>query len=261
MHPRVSLHQVAFAAEPTARFLDFCDAIGVRHCTLATPLLQPGATPGASVKVGCLNHPFALHPDLEHDSGAAVEGLMRAIATAADLGAPAIYLLTGGRGALSWEQAADRFAALIAPCRDAAQGAGIALLVENASPLNADIHMAHTLPDATRLARIAGIGVCIELHACWTEGALRENLAAAMPLAKLVQVSDYVLGDRTSPCRAVPGDGVIPLDAILRDVLDLGYQGLFDLELTGPRIAAEGPAAACTRAARILSDLLDRLGA
>lgn len=82
-----------------------------------------------------------------------------------------------------------------------------------------------------------------------------------MPLAGLVQVSDYVLGDRTTPCRAVPGDGVIPLEAILRDVLDLGYAGLFDLELVGPRIEAEGAAVACQRAATYLSDMLYRLGA
>lgn len=265
MHPRVSLHQVALIYEPTAAFLDFCRSIGVQHCTLASPRLQSGEDRAAArqspVRIGCINHPFAVHPDLESDNGAAVEGLLHAIELAEEIGAPSIYLLTGGRGALSWEAAAQRFADLLAPCRDAAQKAGVALLVENASALNADIHMAHTLPDATRLARIAGIGVCVELHACWTEAMLRDNLADAMPLTGLMQVSDYVLGDRSTPCRAVPGDGAIPLEAILRDVLDLGYGGLFDLELVGPRIVAEGPRGACTRAARHLSDLLDRLGA
>jgi len=269
MHPRVSLHQVAMIAQPTAAFLDLCCSIGMQHCTLAILALdRPGEFAAAcevvaqgAVKVGCINHLFASRLDLQHHIGATTEGLLRAIDMAAQLRAPSIYMLTGGRGALSWEQAAARFAELVAPARDAAQAAGVALLVENASALNADIHIAHTLRDATRLARIARIGVCVELHACWMEGALRDNLAAAMPLARLVQVSDYVLGDRTTPCRAVPGDGAIPLDAILRDVLDLGYTGLFDLELVGPRIDAEGAALACTRAARNLSDLLDELGA
>jgi sugar phosphate isomerase/epimerase len=256
-------------AEPTATFLDFCCSIGVQHCTLATPALdRPGefeearASVGQGrIKVGCVNHPFAPRPNLQQDSGAATQGLLRAVEMAVELGAPSIYMLTGGRGGLNWEQAADRFTDLVAPAREVARQKGVALLVENASALNADIHMAHTLPDATRLATIAGIGVCIELHACWMEGALRDNLAAAMPSTGLVQVSDYVLGDRTTPCRAVPGDGAIPLESILRDVLALGYTGLFDLELVGPRIAAEGPALACTRAARYLSDLLDKLGA
>lgn len=265
IHPRVSLHQVALIDEPTSAFLDFCRSIGVQHCTLAAPRLQSDADRAAArdspVKVGCINHLFAVNPDLESDTDAAAEGLLRTIEVAEEINAPSIYLLTGGRGALSWEAAAQRFADLLAPCRDAAQKAGVALLVENASSLNVDIHMAHTLPDATRLARIAGIGVCVELHACWGEALLRENLADAMPLTGLVQVSDYVLGDRSTPCRAVPGDGAIPLEAILRDVLDLGYRGLFDLELVGPRIVAEGPREACNRAARYLSDMLDRLGA
>jgi sugar phosphate isomerase/epimerase len=269
MHPRISLHQVAFMGEPTARFIEFCGSIGVKHCTLATPMLEPPgeletarlALAEHGVRAGCVNHPFALHPNIEKDTGSAAEGLLRAIAMTADVGAPSIYLITGGRGELSWEEAAERFAELLAPCVNAARQEGVSLLVENASALNADIHMAHTLPDAVRLARTAGIGVCIELHACWMEAALKDNLAEAMPLTGLVQVSDYVLGDRSAPCRAVPGDGTIPLERILGDVLELGYTGLFDLELVGPRIDAEGAPSACTRAAEYLSDLLTKLGA
>lgn len=265
MHPRVSLHQVAFMEEPTARFVEFCCSIGVQHCTLVTPKLEQAgelaaALPGG-LKAACVNHPFALHRNLENDSGGAAAGLLRAIDMAAQIGAPSIYLITGGRGALSWEEAAGRFSALIDPCRDAARQSGVALLVENASALNVDIHIAHTLPDAVRLARIAAIGVCVDLHACWMEANLRANLADALPLAGLVQVSDYVLGDRSTPCRAVPGDGVIPLERILGDVLELGYTGLFDLELVGPRIDSEGAASACARAAEYLSNLLTRLGA
>ena len=82
-----------------------------------------------------------------------------------------------------------------------------------------------------------------------------------MPLTGLVQVSDYVLGDRTAPCRAVPGDGAIPLERILGDVLDAGYGGVFDLELVGPRIDAEGARDRDrTRRHDELSEILDQLG-
>jgi sugar phosphate isomerase/epimerase len=162
---------------------------------------------------------------------------------------------------LTWEQAAERFTALIAPCRERAAAEGIRLLVENASSFNADIHIAHTLADTIALAELAGIGLCIEWHACWMEAGLKTLLRQAIPMTGLVQVSDYVLGDRTAPCRAVPGDGVIPLDRILGDVLEAGYQGVFDIELVGPRIAAEGPRAATQRAAQAISEILARLGA
>lgn len=214
-----------------------------------------------SVKPTTVNHVFAVYPNIEADEGEAARQLDRAIDLTAQIGGEQIYLISGGRGSLTWEDAAERFAALLAPCRDRAKAKGVRLLVENASALNADMHMAHTLTDATRLAETAGIGVCIELHACWTEGNLGDLFARAVPLAGLVQASDYVLGDRMSPCRAVPGDGVIPLDRLIRQLLDLGYKGLFDLELVGPRIDAEGCYAASTRAAEYLSELLTRLGA
>ncbi len=268
MHPRVGLHQVAFISEGTTSFIQHCRAIGVRNMTLVAPVLMaPGgmeearqALADGGPRVETVNQPFARFPDLERDSGEATEQLLQAIDIAATLGAKNIYVLTGARGSLSWEQAAERFAELIGPCRSAAQGKGIELLVETASPFNADIHIAHSLADTIRLAEIAGIGVCIELHACWYEAGLKQLFERAVPMTGLVQVSDYVLGDRTAPCRAVPGDGVIPLERLLGDLLDLGYEGVFDLELLGPRIVAEGNRAATKRAAERLSELLTRLG-
>jgi sugar phosphate isomerase/epimerase len=82
-----------------------------------------------------------------------------------------------------------------------------------------------------------------------------------MPDTRLVQVSDYVLGDRVTPHRAVIGDGTVPVERLCGQLLELGYRGVFDLELTGPRIDAEGHRAAFARAAENLSEILTRLGA
>jgi sugar phosphate isomerase/epimerase len=269
MHPRVSLHQVAFLDESTTAFLDHCRGIGVQHTTLVTPtLMRPGgvdeaqrALAAGTPRVEAVNHQFAVYPNLDNDRGEAVKKLLQAIDIAATLGACSVYLQTGGRGCLTWEQAAERFAALIAPCAVAAAAHGVSVLVENASSFNADIHIAHTLADTITLAELAGIGLCIEWHACWMEAGLKALLQQAIPMTGLMQVSDYVLGDRTAPCRAVPGDGVIPLDRILGDVLDAGYEGVFDVELVGPRIAAEGARAATQRAAQRVSEILTKLGA
>lgn len=269
MHPRVSLHQVAMISEPTPAFIGHCRAIGVPHMTLATPLLmQPGALEQAQAALAgggtachTVNHPIAMGSSLETAGAEETEGLLRAIDIAAALGAANIYLVSGGRGALLWEQAAERFARLLAPCLQPARDKGVRLLVETASDFNVDIHIAHTLDDTIRLAEIAGIGVCIELAACWFEGGLREKFRRALPNTGLVQVCDYVAGDRTAPCRAVPGDGMIPNEWLLGELLEAGYTGIFDLELLGPRIADEGPRAATQRAAERLSELLVKLGA
>jgi sugar phosphate isomerase/epimerase len=250
--------------EGTAAFLDHCAAIGVANATLVTPALATAAAmdeaQASAVRVATVNHGFAQVPDLERDEGGALAAMLDAIDKADALGAGTIYLLSGGRGRLDWEAAAHRFADLVAPARDMADARGIRLLVENANAFNADIHIAHTLADAILLAQTAGIGVCVELHACWAEAGLPRLFREAMPAIGLVQVSDYVLGDRSTPCRAVPGDGAIPLERLLGDLLDAGYEGLFDLELVGPRIAAEGARAATARGAERLSELLARLG-
>ena len=269
MHARIGLHQVAFLDRSTTEFIEHCHRIGVRNTTLVTAaLMRPDGLAEAQrvlkhtgVRVESVNHQFAMYPDLEGDDGEATEKLLQAIDIAETLHAKSVYLQTGGRGSLSWEEAADRFATLIAPCRSAAASLGVRLLVENASAFNADIHMVHTLADTIQLADLAGIGVCIEWHACWMEGGLAQLLRQAIPITGLVQVSDYVLGDRTAPCRAVPGDGVIPLARLLADVLEAGYQGVFDIELVGPRITAEGADVATERAAQRISEMLTELGA
>jgi sugar phosphate isomerase/epimerase len=268
VHPRISLHQVAFLQDNTSAFLDHCRGIGVQHTTLVTPvLLRSGGVDearrglaGGGVRIANINHPFALYPDLERDEGQAAQELNEVIDIAETLGATNIYLLTGARGALTWEQAANRFGDLLASCRPRADAAGVRLLVENASAFNADIHIAHTLADTMTLATASGIGVCIDVHACWAEAGLRGLTRRAMPVTGLIQLSDYVLGDRSAPCRAVPGDGAIPLERVIGNALEDGYEGLFDIELIGPRIDAEGPRSATARASRVISDILTKIG-
>lgn len=269
MHPRVNLHQIAFIKESTATFIAYCREIGVPNMTLVTPLLmQPGGMEEAQAalaaggpRVAVVNHPIAMGSSLDRVGDEETDMLRQAIGIAATLGAPTIYLVSGGRGKLLWEAAADRFAELVAPCLPLAREKGVQLTVEVASSLNADMHIAHTLDDAIRLAEIAGIGVCIDLNACWYEGNLKEKFRRAMPLTGLVQVCDYVLGDRCTPNRAVVGDGVVPLEWLLGTILDLGYGGIFDLELLGPRVDQEGPRIASKRTAENLSEILTKLGA
>ena len=76
-----------------------------------------------------------------------------------------------------------------------------------------------------------------------------------------MQISDYVIGTTQTGDRAVPGDGNIPLERLIRVVLDAGYRGAFDLEVLGPRIESEGYPSAVRRSVERVSELLDRLGA
>ena len=263
VHPRLSVDQLCFPGATVGQFVQQCRSVGVEHVVLASPSLladggletaQEALVDGPAVEA--INHPFAIHPDLDRDEGGAEDSLARLIPIAAELGARSIYLVTGGRGRLSWEEAAARFSELVAPGAAAARERGMRVLIENTNGLYADIHIAHTLADTLMLAERADLGVCIELQFCWAEASLSELFRRAMPRCGLVQVSDYVLGDRWVPGRAVPGDGVVPLQRIVGDLLDAGYQGRFDIEVLGPRIDQEGHLAAVTRSVEHMDELL-----
>jgi sugar phosphate isomerase/epimerase len=137
----------------------------------------------------------------------------------------------------------------------------VALAVECASSLYADIHIAHTLRDTIALAEMAGLGICIDVFHCWTEADFEALVQRALPRTELIQLSDYVLGDHALPARAVPGDGAIPLEAFVAQALAGGYSHGFDLELIGPRIDQEGRLESARRACDVVSAMLDSLGA
>jgi sugar phosphate isomerase/epimerase len=218
----------------------------------------------AGYRFETIAHPFLPFRPLEPRAEAwrdARGTLSQLIDAAAELEAHSIYMLTGGHGSLTWEEAAETFCEAIEPCVGQAKAAGVALAVENSSTLYADNHIAHSLRDTITLAEMADIGICIDLYACFTEAALRESIQRAAPRLQVVQISDYVYGDRSLPCRAVPGDGAVPFKRLLGWILDAGYSGAFDFELIGPRIDKEGHLAAVSRAARYTVDILQQLEA
>lgn len=168
-------------------------------------------------------------------------------------------MTTGGRGPLSWHAAADRFANTVAPCVEAARAAGVDLGIEPTSHLYSDVSIAHRLADTVTLARKAHIGVMIDLFACWVDADIEKAIAAAAPISPVVQVADYVYGDRGLPCRAVPGDGAIPFERLVPVLVRSGFTGWFDLEIIGPRLQKEGEAQGLRRAADRIGALLGNL--
>lgn len=269
MHERLSVHQICFAELPLADYFQQCVVLGAHNLGFISPALLADngaafakqALTDTAMRTQSITHVFrAGHLSSDRNSwNADRDNLSRLIDIAAELGAESIYMLTGGHGEMEWQQAADCFSEAIAPCVDQARSSGISLAIENASCVYADLHIAHTLADTLRLAEQAGIGVCIELFFCWAEADLTALFTRAMPRCHLVQVSDYVYGDRALPARAVPGDGAIPLKTIIGTLLRAGYRGVFDLELLGPRIAEEGAAKSVKRAAEHVGEILSQL--
>ncbi|TGD72681.1 sugar phosphate isomerase/epimerase [Mangrovimicrobium sediminis] len=271
MHDRISVDSIAFMRDSLDTQAGYWRELGAGRLTLlGAHIAMAGTDAVAAVladggyRLESIVHPFLTQQSLDRDPATweAPRASMNAeIDAAAALGARSIYMVTGGHGDMSWEQAAEVFRQAIAPCVAKARDAGVELLIENAPPGYADIHIAHSLRDTVQLAEFAEVGVCIDLPGCWTEAGLRETFVRAMPRCHLVQVSDYVYGDRCVPARAVPGDGDMPLRRLFEWLLEAGYTGAFDMELIGPRIDEEGGFAATRRSALYMDKLLTQIGA
>jgi sugar phosphate isomerase/epimerase len=268
VHPRVSLSAVSTFEWGLDEDLAFYEragvtAIGASLAKLEAAGIDAGANRIRDAGLRVTNligiGPFRLDDPSQWPGQQ--ERVRRALDAAEATRAECLVLTTGPAGQLTWEEAADALERALAPVLEDAGRRGIPVAVEHTNSLRVDIGFVHTLRDATDVALRLGVGVCVETNACWAERGLPDTIRDRVATFRLVQVSDFAVGTLSTPNRLVPGDGDIPLPRILGEVLAAGYDGCFDLELIGPRIAEEGYEQACTRAVSALGDLLSGLGA
>jgi sugar phosphate isomerase/epimerase len=268
MHPRVSVSAISTWSWSIEDDLAFyrragIDQVGISLRKLEVTGHEKGARLVADAGLRVTNllglGPFTLADPARWP--AQQDRLMEALGTAETVGAECLILTTGPAGPLPWEEAADALEAAMAPVLAEAGPRGIPFALEHTHALRADVGFVHSLADAVDLARRLGIGVCMEINACWTERGLAETIRRSVGDLRLVQVSDYVIGTTTTPDRTVPGDGDIPLARVLAQLEAAGYRGCYDLELIGPRIEAEGYESAIPRAVAATAALLSQVGA
>lgn len=266
MHRSISINTLCLAPAPLAALADTVARIGARGISPELEQVQEAGVAqcgklfrDAGLTVATMTH-RAFGFATPEETVSARERLMRSLAIAGEIGAENVIMTTGGRGPHSWPEAARLFVEAIAPCAQAASKAGIGLGIEPTTHLWADGSLCHRLADTVALARQAGIAVMIDIFACWFDSDIEEALAAAAPLSPLAQISDYVYGDRSIPCRAVPGDGAVPFERFVPLMAGAGFTGWWDLEVIGPRLQAEGEIAGLKRAGAHIGALLEAAG-
>ena len=268
MHPRVSVSGLCFPELSAPDAIAVIAGLGVAS-TSVTGAKARAAGAGAVVAAGrrhgvmIVTTTGSLALDLSSVDAAAGarQRAERDVDLAAAVSAAVMYGLTGPRTADRWDACADAYVNAAGELAGYAADRGVTLAIEPTSWLFADLTFIHTFHDALLVAPRAGMGICLDAFHVWTEAGLREEIGAHASLIAHVQLSDMMRGARSLPCRAVPGDGDVPLAALVRWLLDAGYPGVFDCELNGPAIDAAGHQLAAARAANWLDKLLDELGA
>jgi sugar phosphate isomerase/epimerase len=265
MHPRISVSAMCSARWDVAEDLEWWGSDGITNVGVSLRKLEAfgldrGARQIADAGLRVTNL-LGLGFDLSTpvDWPAHQGRLLAAVEAAKVMRAESFVLTTGSARSLTWEAAADSLEAAIGPVLGACRAAGIPFLIEHTNSLRVDVGFVHTLRDVVDLARRLGVRVLMECNACWAERGLAGTIAAGIDVIALVQVSDFVIGTHGTPDRAVPGDGDIPLARVLGQVEGAGYAGVFDLELLGPRIEAEGYRSAVARSIDALAGLITAL--
>lgn len=272
LHPRISVNGISSWQWTIEQDIEFYRAarigtIGVpfykiaRHPAAAVAAIQAAGLRCSSVPAGAAMGASLIAPPASGGEPEGLADLRRAIDASCALGSPTCYFTTGP--ALSRQPtdlAYDTLLAVIAPVNEYARAKGVRLAVENTSTATRDNGFIHTLADAVDLSRDAEVGIALELQNCWYERHLERLFKAHVDRFVVAQVSDFQVGEAARLNRRVPGDGDMPLEWMLGSLLDAGYQGLFEIEVVGPKIEEEGYPGAIRRSIDWLSGRLSAWG-
>jgi sugar phosphate isomerase/epimerase len=268
VHPRISVSGLCFPELSAVDALAAVAGLGAANASLTgAKVRESGAEAVAAasrrhgVKIVTTTGALGLDLSSGRASGPSLRRAREDIDLAAAVGATVMYGLVGPRTSARWDASADAYVNAVGDLVGYAADRGLTLAIEPASWLYADLTFIHSFHDAILVAPRAGLGICLDAFHVWTEARLREDIRDHVGLIAHVQLSDMVPGSRALPCRAVPGEGGVPLEAIVRWLLDAGYAGVFDCELNGPAIDATGHLAAAAQTANWLDALLKELGA
>jgi len=114
----------------------------------------------------------------------------------------------------------------------AERGAQVALEPLNAAIMNVE-SVIWTLEQAVRLVEAVdrpNFGICLDTWNVWQNAGIVDAIVASGERTYCVQVSDWRT-PRSFQDRLVPGDGEIPLPALLRAIHDSGYRGPYVVEI------------------------------
>jgi sugar phosphate isomerase/epimerase len=253
-HPRLSVNAICSMKQSLDQDIALWADLGIDHVGLISPKFDAAGWDAGRQAV--------LDAGLRVSSVSCYrDGIADALELTGGVGTDVLYVPPGPAGPVPWEEAAQKFCEELAPLVARGKELGVRLALEPTNPLRTDVSFVHCVRDAVDLAHLADMGVVVDFYSCWYERGLEERVRKNIDVVALVQICDYKLGTFDMPNRCAIGDGDIPVERLLRLMLDAGYDGPFDIEILGPKIEEEGYRAPIARSVERASEMLDRLEA
>ncbi|QSR19658.1 sugar phosphate isomerase/epimerase [Novosphingobium sp. KA1] len=232
VHPRLSVDAMCSFQWPFERELALWKDMGVRHAGILmnkivdAPESKLAALDDADIRISTLiTAGFQLADPSSWDATRDVHRTM--IDLVADHSGHSIYFTTGRTVNCDWDEDFALFREAVAPTVAHAQKRGVIAAFEPS--LRTSVSFCTTLADAIEIADATGLGIVSDFSNNWMERGLPATLRRAMEHIALVQIGDIAISGRSG--RSHIGQGDLPLQRMMGDVLDAGYAGVFDLEV------------------------------
>ncbi|MFF0818722.1 sugar phosphate isomerase/epimerase family protein [Rhodococcus sp. NPDC003318] len=268
MHQRLSVSGLCYFDLPFPALIEELERLGVGTTTLMAGQLKDFgldraqellASSGITV-AGLIGHlPQNLGDPQTWDDTRA--DLIWDLDAAAQLGAPALYTVTGSLLDGDEDASFDTFARFIEPVAAHAGEVGVHFAIEPTLPAYAYVSFTHTLESTLRLARQCNMGICLDVYHVWNDPDLSRTLREFIDHVALVQIGDSGVDENGTTQKQIPGEGDVPMTDLIGQIIDAGYQGAFDLEIDGPLIEAVGTATAIERSVAYLDRTLSAASA
>jgi sugar phosphate isomerase/epimerase len=266
IHPRLSIDALSSHRWTFDQDLALWQELGVHHAgLLISKLMEDCAAKVARLQVADIRPATLITGCFDLSAPATWDETRTQLNDALDLvaamGGGSVYFTPGRTTGAPWRDVLSLLADAVAPCVAHSRRCGVPLAIEPS--LRTDVSFVNTLRDSIDVAERTGLKLIADFGNCWMERDLAEVLKRASPHICLVQICDVRIGRSGEPSpggRVHMGEGELPLERLMHEVLDSGYRGLFDLEVLGPAIEAEGYAPALRRGVQSASDLLSAMG-
>ena len=250
LHPRISISTISSWNWPLKQAIELYQQLGV--AAMGVEYRKAAADPQGSIaairqaglslsSVTADTIGADLLAPVDEQGSPALRALKPSLDFAAAGGGKPCYFVGGGSPPRTpTDELVDALIAAVPPVLAYAREIGVPLAIEHNNAALRDSGFINTLHDCIEFSEQTGVGICLELQNCWIERNLPELFRRHVHRLAVVQVSDFLVGETTRLNRRVLGDGSIPLEFLLGNLLAAGYAGPFEIEILGPAIEAEG---------------------